>query len=153
MAHAMKERRRASGQVLVFFALILPLVLLPVAAYAVDASVASSAYSQLIEVAALAAEDASQQVDVSALRLSDAIVLDHAQAVAVARAELAGAGAVVESVDVEGRLVRVTASRVVKLPLDFVGDGSVALKASATARIAPGYASPSSRLPLPVNNF
>lgn len=153
MANAMRSRRRASGQVLVFFALVLPLVLLPVAAYAVDASVAASAYSQLVEVAALAAEDASQQIDVTALRVGGAIVLDHAQAVAVARAEVAGAGAAVESVDVEGRLVRVTASRVVKLPLDFVGDGSVTLRASATARIAPGYASPSSRLPLPVNSF
>lgn len=149
----MRANRLASGQVLVFFALILPLVLLPVAAYAVDAAIASSAYSELVAVTAVAAEDAAQQIDVTRLRLSDLIAVDRARAVAVAEAELAGTGAHLDSVDVQGRIVHVTASRVVRLPLDFVGSGSVGLRASATARIAPGYDRPSSRLPLPVNSF
>lgn len=149
----MRANRHASGQVLVFFALILPLVLLPVAAYAVDAAVTSSAYSELVAVTAVAAEDAVQQIDVTKLRLSGVIAVDRGRAVAVAEAALAGTDAHLDSVDVEGRLVRVTVSQVVKLPLDFVGGGSVGLRASATARIAPGYESPSSRLPLPVNSF
>ena len=149
----MRPNRGASGQVLVFFALVLPLVLLPVAAYAVDAAVASSAYSELVAVTAVAAEDAAQQIDVTRLRLGGVIAVDRAHAVTAAEADLAGTGAHLDSVDVERRLVRVNVSQVVKLPLDFVGGGRVGLRASATARIAPGYDSPSSRLPLPVNSF
>jgi hypothetical protein len=153
VANAMRARRRARGQVLVFFALILPLVLLPIAAYAIDAAVTSSAYSELVAATATAAEDAAQQIDVAKLRLSGVIALDRAQALAVAEAQLAGTGAHLDSVDVQGRIVHVTASRIVRLPLDFVGGGSVGLSASATARLAPGYDSPSSRLPLPLNSF
>ena len=143
-----------SGQVLVFFALVLPLVLLPVAAYAVEAAVTASEYARLVEVTVRAAEDAAQQVDVAELRASGALVLDVAAAVRAARDDLmAEPGTSVVAVGVAGELVTVATAASVALPLDFVGSARITLHASATARIAPGYERPSSLLPLPVSTF
>ena len=146
--------KRASGQVIVFFALVLPLVLLPIAAYAVDAAVAASDYSRLVEVTVRAADDAAQQVDVGALRAGDAIVLDPVAATGVARSDVATlTSARVGRVSVLGGVVSVSTTEDVELPLDFVGRGAMTLSASATARIAAGYDRPSSLLPLPVSSF
>ena len=143
-----------SGQVLVFFALVLPLVLLPVAAYAVDAAVTASAYARLVELTVRAAEDAAQQVDVAELRVSGALVLDVAAAARAAHDDLmTEPGASVVAVDVAGARVTVATAESVTLPLDFVGAATVRLHTTATARIAPGYDRPSSRLPLPVSTF
>ena len=143
-----------SGQVLVFFALVLPLVLLPVAAYAVDAAVTASEYARLVEVTVRAAEDAAQQVDVAALRGSGEVVLDVAAAVRAAHDDLViEPGARVIDVVVAGGQVTVATAESVTLPLDFIGAASITLHASATARIAPGYDRPSSLLPLPVSTF
>jgi hypothetical protein len=145
---------RRSGQVLVFFALVLPVVLLPVAAYTVDAAVTASDYARLVEVTARAAEDAAQQVDVAALRAGGALVLDVAAARLAAEDDVkAEPAARVVTVGVVGGMVTVATTESVTLPLAFVGAGSVTLRASATARIAAGYDSPSSRLPLPVSTF
>jgi len=143
-----------SGQVLVFFALVLPLVLLPVAAYAVDAAVTASEYARLVEVTVRAAEDAAEQVDVAALRAGGAVVLDVAAAVRAAHDDLViEPGATVIAVVVAGGQVTVATAESVTLPLDFVGAASIRLHATATARIAPGYDRPSSLLPLPVSTF
>ena len=143
-----------SGQVLVFFALVLPLVLLPVAAYAVDAAVTASEYARLVEVTVRAAEDAAQQVDVAKLRASGALVLDVAAAVRAAHDDLMiEPGASLIAVGVAGDLVTVATAESVALPLDFVGAARVRLHATATARIAPGYDRPSSLLPLPLSTF
>jgi len=143
-----------SGQVLVFFALVLPLVLLPVAAYAVDAAVTASEYARLVEVTVRAAEDAAQQVDVAALRASGEVVLDVAAAVRATHDDLViEPGARVIAVVVAGGQVTVATAQSVTLPLDFIGAASITLHASATARIAPGYDRPSSLLPLPVSTF
>jgi len=143
-----------SGQVLVFFALVLPLVLLPVAAYAFDAAVTASAYARLIEVTVRAAEDAAQQVDVAELRASGALVLDVAAAVRAAHDDLmAEPGASVVDVAVAGGLVTVATAEAVAMPLDFVGAAWIRLHATATARIAPGYDRQSSLLPFPVSTF
>ena len=143
-----------SGQVLVFFALVLPLVLLPVAAYAVDAAVTTSEYARLVEVTVRAAEDAAQQVDVAKLRASGALVLDFAAAERAAHDDLMiEPGASLIAVGVAGDLVTVATAESVALPLDFVGAARVRVHASATARIAPGYDRPSSLLPLPVSTF
>ena len=145
---------RRSGQVLVFFALVLPIVLLPVAAYAVDASVAASAYSRLVEVTARAAEDAAQQIDVQALRSGAGLKIDVPAAMRAARDDItADATAKVVAVAVAGDAVTVTTGADVTLPLVFVGPPSLTLHATATARIAAGYDSPSSRLPLPTSTF
>ena len=143
-----------SGQVLVFFALVLPLVLLPVAAYAVDAAVTTSEYARLVEVTVRAAEDAAQQVDVAKLRASGALVLDVAAAERAAHDDLMiEPGASLIAVGVAGDLVTVATAENLTLPLDFVGAARVRLHASATARIAPGYDRPSSLLPLPLSSF
>jgi hypothetical protein len=143
-----------TGQVLVFFALVLPVVLLPVAAYAVDAAVTASDYARLVEVTARAAEDAAQQVDVAALRATGGLVLDVAAARQIARNDVTTEpSASVVTVGVVGGMVTVATAESVMLPLDFVGAGAITLRASATARIASGYDSPSSRLPLPVSTF
>jgi len=143
-----------SGQVLVFFALVLPLVLLPVAAYAVDAAVSASTYARLVEVTVRAAEDAAQRVDVAKLRASGALVLDVAAATRAAHDDLMiEPGASVVSVGVAGGQVTVATAESVGLPLDFVGAATVRLHATASARIAPGYDRPSSLLPLPTSTF
>ena len=143
-----------SGQVLVFFALVLPLVLLPVAAYAVDAAVTASEYARLVEVTVRAAEDAAQQVDVAKLRASGALVLDLDAALRAAHDDLMiEPGASLIAVGVDGDLVTVATAESLTLPLDFVGAARVRLHASATARIAPGYDRPSSLLPLPLCTF
>jgi hypothetical protein len=143
-----------SGQVLVFFALVLPMVLLPVAAHAVDAAVTAASYASLVEVTARAAEDAAQQIDVAALRVNGSIVLDVAAARQAAQDDVAAeADAHLIAVAVDGGQVTVLAAETVMLPLNFLGTPSVTLHSSATARIAPGYDSPSSRLPLPESTF
>lgn len=145
---------RSSGQVLVFFALVLPIVLLPAAAYAVDASVAATAYARLVEVTARAAEDAAQQIDVQALRGGAGLKLDAAAAGRAAEGDIAAdAGAELTAVWVAGGDVTVAARETVTLPLVFIDARSVTLHASAAARIAAGYDRPSSLLPLPTRTF
>ena len=51
---------RESGQVLAFFALVLPIVLVPVGAYAVDATIVASREAALQAATAQAAETAAQ---------------------------------------------------------------------------------------------
>ena len=147
--------RAQSGQVLVFFALALPLVLLPVAAYAVDAAVAASAYSRLVEVTARAAEQAADQIDIGRLRAGGGIAIDVAGATAAAAAviESAGSSARVVNLAVLGQQLRLVTTETVVLPFNFIGVSRRVLQADVTARIAAGYDRPSSLLPLPVRTF
>lgn len=144
----------ARGQVLAFFALVLPIVLLPIAAYAVDASVVAGRDSGLQAATALAAEAAAQQLDVGVLRSSDALTLDTTAVRVVAARTLVEneAGAAFESSTIEGVTVTVVASEPVSLPFSAFAS-TVVLRASATARLVAGYESPSSRLPLPSSTF
>ena len=146
---------RAKGQVLAFFAVLLPMILLPVAAYAVDAAFVSTQAASLQEATAQAAEAAAQQVDVAALRASSSLVIDTPASVVVANEELRRSkpGAEVESVVVVGAQVTVTAAEMVTLPFNFLPRSSIRLEARASARVVGGYDSPSSRLPLPTSNF
>jgi hypothetical protein len=137
--------RYQAGQTLVIFALVLPLVLLPVAAYAVDATLLATRASLLQAAAARAAEDASQAVDVSALRSSGALQLDPAGATRIARITLAeqDPAARLDAVMVGALSVTVRAHDAV--PLDFGGilkAGSVTLATVATAQLSAGYGSP-----------
>jgi hypothetical protein len=136
----------------VFFALALPLILLPIAAYAVDASVTASAYSRLIEVTAAAAEDAAQQIDVARLRAGGGISIDVVDASAVAASALRSEEPAARVVDltVLGEELRLATTETVVLPLNLFGSPTVRLTAEVTVRIARGYESPSSLLPLPV---
>jgi len=145
----------ARGQVLVFFALVLPLILLPAAAYAVDASVTASAYSRLVEVTARVAEDAAQQIDIARLRAGGGISIDVVSATRAAADALAASepSAELNDLAVLGPELRLATTETVVLPFPFFGSPRVAVHAEVSARIAPGYDSPSSRLPLPVSTF
>ena len=147
--------RSQEGQVLAFFAILLPIVLLPVAAYAVDAAFVSTRAASLQEATAQAAEAAAQQVDVTALRSRSMLVIDTATAVALANDELRRSvpGAKVESVVVVGAQVTLITAEVVTLPFNFLPASSIRLEARASARLVGGYDSPSSRLPLPTSTF
>jgi hypothetical protein len=153
MAQPVMRRQRA--QVLVFFALALPLVLLPIAAYAVDAAVTASAYSRLVEVSAQAAEQAVEQIDIGRLRAGGGISIDVTGAAAAASAVVRSAEPEARLVDVAvlGQELRLSTSETVVLPFNFFGAPQRTILATATARISAGYDSPSSRLPLPLRSF
>jgi hypothetical protein len=142
------------GQVLTFMALILPLVLLPLAAYAVDAATVSTKAARLQEVTAQAAEEAAQQVSVADLRSGGSLALDPVNAGVVAMGVVAEEpGATVRSVAISGTQVTVRSAEAVILPFDFLGVAAITLEARATGRLTAGYDSPSSRLALATRTF
>jgi len=142
------------GQVLAFFAIALPAVLLPVAAYAIDAAFAAQRYGELQAATALAAEAAADQLDVPSFRRAGAISIDPVQARTSASTVLLGEdpSARLVSLGVAGDEVDVVATETVELPLPILAR-IVAFTARAAARLVPGYDSPSSRLPLPASTF
>ena len=131
------------GQVLVFFALILPIALLPIAAYAVDATVVASRVSGLQAATTEAAETGAQQLNVDAIRSTGALELDAAALFNVVAQTLVDEepGARVDSYDVTGTEVTVDTSEPVTLPLS-VFTRSITLHAHATARLVAGYDKP-----------
>ena len=154
-AQACAVTRNASGQVLAFFALLLPIVLMPVAAYAVDAVVVSARAAGLQQATVQAAEDAAQQLSVADLRARRGVTLDSARAHSSAVATVAAIepGASVQAVVIDGTQVTVVAGEVVALPFNFFPEAAARLQAHASARLVAGYDSPSSRLPLPTSTF
>lgn len=149
------RKTRQSAQVMVFIALALPMVLLPVAAFAVDAAAVVSGHARLEEATARAAESAVQQIDSALFRSGAALALDQVAVEDAVRQSIAAddPGAVVESISVTGLTVAVGTLESIVLPLNFLGTPSVALHAHARARLTLGYDRPSSFLPLSVNTF
>jgi Flp pilus assembly protein TadG len=143
------------GQVLAFFAILLPIVLLPLAAYAVDAAFISTRAAGLQGATNQAAEAAAQQLDIGAFRSRSALTIEPAlaRAAAVQSINESEPAASVTSVRVNGALVTVTAVELVRLPLNFMPAPAITLEAHASARLVGGYDSPSSRLPLPTSTF
>lgn len=143
-----------AGQVLAFFAVALPLVLLPVAAYAVDSATVSARAAGLQAAAALAAEVASEQLDVATLRSRGELALDAraAQSAALRELDADEPRATLDQVSVSGVTVTVTASELVDLPLPLL-TRTVTLRARSASRLVPGYDRPSSFLPLPTSTF
>ena len=143
------------GQVLPAMALMLPLVLLPVAAWTVEASLAAARQAALVELAAQGAEDAAQQVDESRFRAGGGLVVLRGPAAAAARAAIDGhGGARLVSLTLSGETVTVVAEEWVPLSLaSIVGWRGITLHAAASARLASGYLRPSSVLPSPVRIF
>jgi hypothetical protein len=126
-------RPHQQGQALAFFALVLPLVLLPVAAFGAEAGFLAARQAHLAEVTAQAALDAAQQLDTAARRVA---------AAALAQQEPA---AVLDGLSVAGAQVTVTVHELVPLRLAaFAGMRSAMLRAAVSARLTAGYASPSS---------
>jgi hypothetical protein len=146
---------RQRGQVLVFVALVLPIVLLPAAAFAVDAAAAAAVHAQLEQAAWSAAESAAQQIDAAALRAGKGITLDPRSVEEVASDTLAteDPSAAIERVLIDGLYVTVEAVEPLHLPLNFLWAPEVTLRATATARLTVGYESPSSFLPFSVSTF
>jgi Flp pilus assembly protein TadG len=133
----------SKGQVLVFFALVLPIVLLPIAAYAVDATVVASREAGLQAATTQAAETGAQQLNVDAIRSSGALKLDAAALFNVVAQTLIDEeqGARVDSYEVIGTEVTVETSERVTLPFN-VFTRSITLHAHATARLVAGYDKP-----------
>ena len=158
MAVALIGRPAARGQVLPAFAVMLPVMLLPAVALAVGAAQVAAAKGRLAAAAASAVEDASGQLDVGAVRSGTAWRLRPGAAAAAATAALHARdpAATVDSLTVAGSQLTITCSERVPLPLgSFAGAAAagVVVHATATARLDPGYSSPSSRLPFPVSTF
>ena len=143
------------GQVLAFFAILLPIILLPVAAYAVDAAFVSTRAARLQGATNQAAEVAAQQADIGAIRSRSVLILEPSSASAAARQSIRASEpeASVVSVTVIGAVVTVTTMEVVNLPFNFLPARAITLEAHASARLVGGYDSPSSRLPLPTSTF
>ena len=143
------------GQVLIFVALVLPIVLLPAAAFAVDAASAAGVHARLEQATWSAAEAAVQQIDANALRAGKGITLDQGSLDAVVREALAAEDpdAIIERLAVADLYVTIEAAEPLRLPLNFLGAPVVTLHAQATARLTLGYDRPSSFLPLPVSTF
>jgi hypothetical protein len=145
------------GQALAFFALVLPLALLPVAAYAVESAHLAAEAARLLEVIQQAAEDGAQQVDAAALREGHGLRIDPARAEPVVRTALerGAPGARLEAISVTDRELTLAAVEPVPLLLAaLLGSAStVTVRARASARLTDGYDRPSSREPLPTRIF
>jgi hypothetical protein len=148
-------KRRHRGQVLALYAVLLPVILLPLGAYAVDAAFLSTRMARLQAATAQAAEAAAQQLDVNALRSRSMLIVDpfSARLAVISAMRDSEPGAMVDSVVVAGSLVSISSREVVTLPFNFLPASAIVIHASATARLVGGYARPSSLLPLPTNNF
>lgn len=151
-AGMMPEQR---GQVMAFIAVAFAIVLMPVAAYAIDAATVSAAAAGLQEATAMAAIDAAQQLDAINFRAGGTMTLDGVAARRAAQEVLAAEApaASLTSVSVSGAQVTVAAGEFVTLPFDFFSGRNVRLDARASARLAGGYDRPSSRIPFPTSTF
>ncbi|HEY2598778.1 MAG TPA: hypothetical protein VGJ79_09910 [Candidatus Dormibacteraeota bacterium] len=140
-------KRRERGQVLAFYAVLVPVILVPLAAYTVDAAFVSMQAAALQAATAQAAEAASEQVDVGALRSRSVLMVDPLNA------RLAGAramrdsepAAVVDSVLVAGSTVTISTREIIRLPFSFLPAQAIVIHARASARLVGGYDKPSSR--------
>src|SRR6267378_1432167 len=143
------------GQVLTFYAIVLPMVLLPLAAYTVNVAFVSTHAASLEQATAQAAEVAAQQLDVGAFRSHSVLKINALAARVVATHAMSDSerGATVESVLVVGASVTVSTREVIRLPFNFLPVPAIILHARASARIVAGYDNASSRLPLPISNF
>ena len=143
------------AQVLVFVALVLPIVLLPAAAFAVDAASAAAVHARLEQATWSAAESAVQQIDAGPLRAGKGVTLDRRSVEAVTRDALAAEdpNATIERLAVDGLYVTLEAAESLRLPLNFLGAPAVRLRAKATARLTLGYERPSSFLPFSVSTL
>jgi len=147
---------RSAGQVMVLLAMLIPLVLLPVAAYAAEAAYAATRAAALEWACSRAAEDATQAIDPNALRSASALQVDPAQASSIASSDVLNLDpkAVLDSVQVGSQRVTVSAHEDVPATLAFwLPGGHIRVNGSATARLTAGYASPSSALPFATSSF
>src|SRR5713226_5483016 len=138
--------RAQRGQVMAFIAVALAIVLMPLAAYAIDVRSVSAAAEALHVATSTAALDAAQELDEIDFRAGGVITIDAVAAGRAARAVLAAEApsASVSSLTVSGTVVTVAASELVQLPLDLLPIRMVRLQARASATLTGGYDTPSS---------
>lgn len=155
MAQPLIAKTAQRGQVLVFIALGLTVVLLPLAAYAIDSATVTRASAQLQAATAEAAMLAAQQVDQATLRSSGRVTIDETSARDAAAGWLAAEApsAIIGELEVDGSRVTISTSERMILPFNFLPETSVMIRANASARLAEGYDRPSSRLPFPTSTF
>ena len=155
MAQPLIAKTAQRGQVLVFIALVLTVVLLPLAAYAIDSATMTRASAQLQAATAEAAMVAAQQIDQETLRSTGRVTIDGTAArnaaAGLLAAEAPSAG--FDGITVDGSRVTIATSERIVLPFNFLAETSIVLRAEASARLAEGYDRPSSRLPLPTSTF
>ena len=134
------------GQVMAFIAVALAIVLMPLAAYAIDVRTVSAAAATLQEATATAALEAAQQLDEIGFRAGGVMTIDAVAAGRAARAVLAAEApsASVSSVIVSGAVVTVATTELVQLPVDLLPIRMVHLEARASATLTGGYDRPSS---------
>jgi hypothetical protein len=130
------------GQVLAYVALVLPLVLLPVAAFAVAASALDTQRSRLEAAAAQAAEDAVQKLDEQSFRQGSPAAPDPVAATAAARQALLAyePAAVVDASELSEGVLTLTTHERAHVPLaGFLPVNTVVLKVTVRARLAAGF--------------
>jgi hypothetical protein len=133
------------AQALVFFAIVLPAVLLPVAALAAETALVAERQSRLSEATALAATAAALALDTTALRAGAGWTLDAPAARRAAAGALSSADpyAVMDGAVVTSNRVTVSAHEVIRLQLAvFAPRGGVSVHATVAAKLTPGYGSP-----------
>lgn len=138
-------RRASRAQAMVFFAILLPAVLVPAAAYGAEATLIATRQARLQETAALVALDAAQRLDVSRLRSDGVVAADPAAQAAAVRAAVAARAplASVDELSSTSAGVRLVLSERVPLHLaSFVPGAAVTIHAAAAARLRTGYAAP-----------
>jgi Flp pilus assembly protein TadG len=133
-----------TGQVLAFFSLVLPFVLLPVAAFAIDATTVAGREAGLQAATAQAAETGAQQLSIGTIRSTGALTLDAEGVGRVIAQTLVDEEqtARLDSFTIAGTQVSVVASEPVTLPFSVFAR-NVTLHAHATARLVAGYDTPS----------
>jgi Flp pilus assembly protein TadG len=133
-----------TGQVLALFAVVFPVALLPVAAYAVDAAIVAAREAGLQAATAQAAETGAQQLNIGAIRSTGELTLDAAAVGRVVAQTVLDEeqGSRVDECTVAGTEVTVVTSEPVTLPFSMFSR-TVTLHAQATARLVTGYDSPS----------
>lgn len=148
--------RRQAGQALPAVALLVPLALLPIAAYAIESARLAAVQARLQETLTLSAEAAAAQLDAASLRAGAGVLVDPAAAKRVATAALTQAepGAVLDSIAVRGSEVTLAGHETLRLDLGGILQvGGATVRAGARTRLTPGYDSPSSLLPFSRSSF
>jgi hypothetical protein len=120
-------------------------VLLPIAGFAIQATLLATRVALLQAATARAAEDGAQAVDVAGFRATGVLRLDPTRAEQVAAAAFAEEDrqARLDAIEVGATTVTVRAHDEVALGFGgILSAGSVRLSAAASARLAAGYSGP-----------
>jgi hypothetical protein len=134
--------RSQAGQVLAYVAVVAPLLLLPLVAYAVESTRVAAAQARLQGVAVAAAEDGVQQIDSARFRAGGGLGPDPVAAQSRVSADVRAVepAASVDAVSVSGAAISVALSEPVPLVFaGLLGPAAVTVHAGAGASLQAGY--------------